>query len=101
MGKGRSEKSGFEQYREQVEWENNRRSSPKGYLGKWYDPAGWKTKLSPREIFFMWVIIICSILFFMYMFVSNYAHSMLPFIILPAIAGIIIYFAIRDGIKRK
>ena len=101
MGKGRSEKSSFKQYRDQIEWENQRRSSPKGYLGKWFNPDVWKVTHSPQEIFFTWTVIIGSTLFFMYMLVSNYDYTVLPFIILPAIAGVIIFFAIQDGIKRK
>ncbi|MBT3314740.1 MAG: hypothetical protein HN390_09000 [Anaerolineae bacterium] len=96
MGKGDSEKPAFEQYREQIEWEN---SSSRGYLGKRFNSAVWKIKHSPREIFFIWAAIIGAILFFLYTFFSNYDSSILPFIILPAIAGIIIFFAIRDGIK--
>ncbi len=101
MGKGRSEKPSFKQYRDQVEWENNRRNSPKGYLGKWFNPAVWNTKYSLREIFIIWAVIIGGIFFFLYMLLSDYDRTVLPLIILPAIAGVIIFFAIRDGIKKK
>ena len=100
MGKGRSEKPAFERYVEQVKWENDRRNSPKGYLGKWYDPAYWKIRHSRQEIFFLWTIIIGAILYVAYMFFTNYDPTLLPFIVLPTIAGIIIFFAVRDGIKK-
>jgi hypothetical protein len=101
MGKGRSDKPAVEQYLEDIEWQNDRRNSPKGYLGKWYNPAYWKVRHSQREIFFVWTTIIGAILYFGYVLFTNYDYTILPLIILPSIAGIIIFFAILDGTKRK
>ncbi len=100
MGKGRSKKPAAEQYLKEVEWQNQRRSSPKGYLGKWYDPTHWRVKLSSLEIVFLWTIILGTVSVFIYMIVKNYDHSLIPFIVLPTIAGIIIFFAVRDAQKK-
>ncbi|MBT3339204.1 MAG: hypothetical protein HN855_03790 [Anaerolineae bacterium] len=101
MGKGRSDKPAVEKYLEQVEWENQRRSSPKGYYGKWFDLARWgaiHTKPTPVSVR---IIGLVGILIIAYLLFSIYKEGALLLVILLLSPVIIIFFAARDGKKKK
>lgn len=102
MGKGRSDKSAVEQYLEDVEWQNQRRSSPKGYYGKWFDPAwvGKKHSQSQRRYFPGWAITTGGVFLFLAAVIWANGYSALPMILFFAVPGIIIFLALRDA-KRK
>ncbi len=103
MGKGRSKKLAVEQYLEEVEWQNQRRSSPKGYYGKWFDPAwvGKKRSQSQQKYSSGWAITIGGILLFLVAVIWANGYSALPMMLFFAVPGIIIFLAARDGKKKK
>ncbi len=101
MGKGRSKKPVVEQYLEEVEWENQRRSSPKGYYGKWFDPVSWRARYSKPAPASVRIISIVGILFLAYFLFSLYKEGALLLVLLLLSPVVIIFFAILDGKKRK
>ncbi len=101
MGKGRSKKPAVEQYLEQVEWQNQRRSSPKGYYGKWFDPVSWQAryaKLALASVRIIGIIGILVLAYFLFYLCKEGAFLLVLLLLLPVI---IIFFAIRDGMKGK